>query len=64
MECARRSARFENKKGRLELARYTSGSRINARDFTQRGSDADDDERDQDPSPDNIDRATSQQRVV
>lgn len=64
MRKACRKLQKRRTKKRLELARYTSGSRIDTRDFTQRGSDADDDERDQDPSPDNVNRTSSQQRVV
>lgn len=52
-----------NKKGE-EVVASTSGSRIDARDFTQRRSNTDDDEGDGEPSPDDVDRTTSDERVV
>lgn len=42
----------------------TSGRGIDARDFTERGSDADNDEGDEDPAPDDVDGAAADERVV
>lgn len=42
----------------------TSGSRIDTGDFTERRGDTDNDSRHKDPTPDNVNRATSNERVV
>lgn len=42
----------------------TSGSRIDTGDFTERHGDADDNERHENPAPDDVDGTASHQRVV
>jgi len=45
------------------MGSFTSGSGIDTRDFTKRGSDTDDDEGDEDPAPDDVDGAAADERV-